>query len=181
MSKRKRKNDSQRVMEVFDEVQTKDQPFLAKDNKGKVVLRGDATKTTAKTDYIVRFIYPIDMADEFDDYADNENGTITVERKIKKVFLTQAVIGNILKPASEIMLKLVQYNELKTEDEHSFEKLLRHNAIVDRKFMKDVREIVQEVLKIDDEDIDYIELANLFEVVFEIILENSSFFQSNNI
>ena len=37
MSKRKRKNDSQKMMEVFDEVQTKDQPFLAKDNKGKVL------------------------------------------------------------------------------------------------------------------------------------------------
>lgn len=181
MSKRKRKNDSQRVMEVFNEVQTKDQPFLAKDNKGKVVLRGDATKTTAKTDYIVRFIYPIDMADEFDYYVDNENGTITVERKIKKVFLTQAVIGNILKPASEIMLKLVQYNELKTEDEYSFEELLKRNSIVDRQFMNDIREIVQEVLKIDDEDIEYLELSNLIEVGFEIILENSSFFQSANL
>lgn len=180
MGKKQKKNYSQKSMEVFDEVQTVDQPFLQMSQDDKVVLVGDAKKTDSRADYVLKFIYPIEKIGEFDDAVKIDDNSFYVDRKIKKVFLTQEIIGNILQPASQIMLRLVQYSDLRSKDEYSFEELLKMNAIADKDYISNIRSIVTEVLNIDDEDAKYIELSSMIHAGFEIILENSSFFQPTN-
>lgn len=178
------KNFDKEAIEGIDRAlqqsQKNPQPFLAVSDEGKAVVVGNADDVDTVSDYIVDFEYPASMKKAFDDYVDNEDGTITVSRSFNEVKLTPRKSRRIRHAVSVLMTGFSKVTTQGGREVMTIGDVASRYEVLDDSITEAMENILQVVLGITDMDMEYVSDESLISVVSDLIQRNSGFFQRNS-
>lgn len=169
---------SSKILESLEQSQHNTQPFLGSGTKDVPVVVGDVNNIDSENDYIVEFLYPHNYSIQ-GDFESTEDGLI-VTRKFSSITITPRKARKMRHAVSTLLLYFSKVSP--TTGEHSIMTLSDVANVYGQlsdEIVDAMESIVSVSLGISDIDMEYITDKSLLDVVGELVVRNSGFFQRN--
>lgn len=162
------------LAEAMNTAQETPQPFMAAGENNRPVIVGDTTQVESSNDYTVEFEFPEAMmvgnAGE-----KTERGTVIVRRTIKSAYITARKARRLRNKTAILMSAFTKLNaknepEIMTIDDISNANMALNDSVLDA-----MESVVQVVLGITDEDMEYLTDESLTKNAADILVNNSGF------
>lgn len=150
------------------------QPFMAAGENNRPVIVGDTTEVESSNDYTVEFEFPQEMmvgnAGE-----KTERGTVIVRRTVKAAYITARKARRLRNKTAILISAFTKLNAKDEPEIMTLSDISDANIALNDEVLDAMESVVQVVLGISDEDMEYLTDESLTKNASDILVNNSGF------
>lgn len=171
------RNAVEELQQAMEGAQTRQEPFLWKNQQGKPEIVGDVSEIDNEKGYIVTFEYPEEYKAQFPDAEVLSSGRLLVKRSFESVTISPRKARRLRHAVAVLISAFSKYDGNNGVEIMTISEIAEKYEVLSDEVVDAMEKLVQVSFGINDIDMEYLTDDSLIQVSGQLVFNNSGFFQ----